>query len=236
VTILTDATGDATDMQPSHDVQQLSIAEPGGIGSGKIMFVLKMANLSSLPPDTYWPVQFNVGMTTYVARMSTVAPATTLAPAFEFYQGTWNTIVIGPTAADPASFFSADGTIAIVVPRSGIGNPGVGSNLTQFLVRISVFVGAGFVTPDNMPDSLTPSGSYTIVGSENCGGTTASPTPTPTPMATPPPAGHIGFENFEAPGILVNVTSSSQGRPLNTWDMTRANPRLGSIGSLRKIQ
>src|SRR5206468_2902939 len=173
-------------------------------------------------------VQFNVGTTTYVARMSTVAPATTLAPAFEFYQGTWNTIVIGPTAADPASFFSADGTIAIVVPRSGIGSPGVGSNLTQFLVRISVFVAAVFATPDNMLDSLTPSGSYTIVGSENCGAST--PTPTPSPMATPPPAGKIGFENFEAPGTLVNVTSSSQGPTVATVEYLGHDAGEPSVG------
>src|SRR5207237_1629136 len=32
-----------------------------------------------------------------------------------------------------------------------------------------------FVTPDNMPDSLTPAGSYTVVGSENCGGVAITP-------------------------------------------------------------
>jgi len=79
--ILSDPTGDATGGQPAHDIERLSIAEPGGVGAGKIMFLLKMASLSgTLPPDTYWPVQFRVGGLDYVARMSTFPPATPAAP------------------------------------------------------------------------------------------------------------------------------------------------------------
>ena len=187
VTILTDASGDASTLQAGHDVLSASVAEPTSIGSGKIMFVLKMAGLSTLPPDTNWPVQFKVGATDYVARMTTVPPASPTAPAFQYYTGVWNSLLLPMqiNAADPASNYNADGTIQIVVPRSGIGNPGVGSNLTNFLVRISVFIGGGFATPDNMPDSLTPTGTYTVVGSENCTGGTPTPTPTPSPTATP---------------------------------------------------
>ncbi len=77
---------------------------------------------------------------------------------------------VGPTGgtfvtADPASTFTPDGTITIVVPRSAIGNPAVASQLTGFLVRITA---ATSLTPDNMPDSLAPSGSYTVVGNASC--------------------------------------------------------------------
>jgi PKD repeat protein len=206
LTILTDPTGDAAlqgvkDPEAGRDVQSLSVAEPSSIGAGKLMFTLKVASLGSVPPDTYWPVQFKVGSTNYVARMSTVPPASPAAPQFQYYQGTYNSLVI-PTSlftADPSSTFNADGTIKIVVPRTGVGNPAVGSNLTEFLVRIAVFGGGLFLTPDNMPDSLTASGTYTVVGSENCGGVTATPTPTPSPTASPSGAGRPRFFSYAAP-------------------------------------
>jgi PKD repeat protein len=66
--------------------------------------------------------------------------------------------------ADPLSNFSADGTITIVVPRSGVGNPGIGEHLNAFLMRVTAVA----ITPDNCPDSLTPSGEYTIVGNASC--------------------------------------------------------------------
>ncbi len=169
LTILTDATGDALDAQPSHDVQFLAISEIFGLGGAdKIIITLKVDSLATVPPDTQWPVQFNVGATTYTARMSTVPPGTTVAPRFEYYQGALNDLAPVTTAADPASTFTADGTIRIIIPRSGIGNPAIGSNLTMFLTRIQVFAGAVTLTPDNMPDSLTPTGSYTIKGNAFC--------------------------------------------------------------------
>ncbi len=81
---------------------------------------------------------------------------------------------IGPTAgtlvaADPASSYNADGTIKIVFPLSAIGNPAVGTKLTNFLVRIADNATAATLTPDNMPDSLAPTGSYTIIGNASCG-------------------------------------------------------------------
>ena len=118
-------------------------------------------------------------------RMSTVAPATPAAPVFEYGEAGALTL----TAADAASTFNADGTIRIVVPRSGVGNPAIGQNLTGFLSRIAVFGGVVTLTPDNMPDSLAPSGSYTVVGNSFCRPNTApialltaSPTSGPQPL------------------------------------------------------
>jgi hypothetical protein len=71
--------------------------------------------------------------------------------------------------ADPLSGFSADGTITIVVPRSGVGNTAVGQQLNSFLMRVEVVA----VTPDNCPNSLVPSGEYTIVGNASCQPNTA---------------------------------------------------------------
>jgi len=170
ITILTDATGDELDTVSAHDVQSLQIAEPFvGADPDKIYFTLKVASLSTVPADTNWPIQFTVGGLPYTVRMTTVPPATPGAPRFEFYQGAFNALLPTTTVADPASSFSVDGTITIVVPRTGVGNPAIGSNLTLFLVRIQVVLGSGSsLTPDNMPDSLAPSGSYTIIGNQSC--------------------------------------------------------------------
>ena len=63
VTVLTDDDGGApaTDQQPSHTIEKLSIAEPASLGPGKIMFILKMVSLQAIPPDTTWPIVFHVG-------------------------------------------------------------------------------------------------------------------------------------------------------------------------------
>ncbi len=166
ITILTDATGDATDMLPGHDVQSLQVAEPFSFAANKVVFTLKMADLTTLPPDTEWPITFNgADSINYTVRMtnSPVDGYVTGPPLFQ----------VGPTVgtkvpADAASNYSTDGTITIVVPRSAIGNPAVGQQITGFLVRIAANLVGVTITPDNMPDSLAPSGSYTIVGNASC--------------------------------------------------------------------
>jgi hypothetical protein len=170
LTILADPTGDELDMVAAHDVQKLSIAEPFAFASDKMVFTLKMQSLATVPPNTRWPVTFNVGATNYTVRMTnSPADGATTGPIFQ----------VGPTsgtlvAADPASNFTPDGTITIVVPRSAIGNPAVSAQLTQFLVRIVGVNGVAItLTPDNMPDSLTPAGTYTVVGNASCAPNTA---------------------------------------------------------------
>jgi hypothetical protein len=166
LTILTDPPNDELDMVAGHDVQKLSIGEPFALAPNKIVFTLKMQSLATVPPNTEWPITFNVGATNYTVQMTnSPADGATTVPIFQ----------VGPSAgtlvaADPASTFTPDGTITIVVPRSAIGNPAVGSQLTGFLTRITVPPG---VTPDNMPNGLTPAGSYTIVGNASCAPNTA---------------------------------------------------------------
>jgi hypothetical protein len=173
VTVLTDVTGDFTleaGMQtffgPALDMQKLSLAEPEELGAGKVMFLLKVVSLQSVPPQTTWPIQFRANGSDYLARMHTDALSQvffTLAP------GTLADPVRNPgVAADPASGFSPDGTIRIVVPRSAMGDPPVGQDLTSFLIRVTSPHVVSGLTPDNMPDSLTPTGTYTLRGSENC--------------------------------------------------------------------
>ena len=196
LTILTDATGDELDMVPGHDVQSLQISEPVAFVPNKVVFTLKMQSLATVPPGTRWPVTFNVGSpaVNYTVRMTNVpADGATTAPIFQ----------VGPTggtlvAADPASTFLPDGTIRMVVPRSAIGNPAPGQALSGFLTRIAV----GVLTPDNMPDSLAPSGSYTIVGNAPC----LPPNLAPTALLT-------GTPQSGGPPLVVNFTGAGSTDP-----------------------
>ena len=188
LTILTDPSNDELDMLAGHDVQQLWVAEPAAFAPNQLVFTLKMQSLATVPPNTRWPITFSVGSpaVNYTVQM-TNAPAdypagcTTTAclthtPIFQYGPtaniGPPNTLVtIDPTApgnTNPSNF-AADGTITIVVPRSGIGNPPVGQSLSGFLTRIVGVTGVVItLTPDNMPDNLGPAGSYAVVGNLPC--------------------------------------------------------------------
>jgi PKD domain len=174
LTILQDGSNDELDMLPSHDVRKLSIGEPFAFASNKIVFTLKMQSLSNpLPAETEWPIKFDapdghnytVQMTTEVADGATAA-----TPLFQVFDSSSLTGGAGAPTADPASNFTPDGTITIVVPRNLIGNPIIGSQLNNFIVRISA---GTTLTPDNMPNNVTPAGTYTIVGNAFCAPNTA---------------------------------------------------------------
>ncbi len=181
VTVLTDGTGDFTapgEMEPGWDMVKLSVDERSDLGPGKLEFVLKVVNLQRVPPQTTWPIRFKVGTSDFWVRMSDVITPSNPTGAVTFAYGAGTTTSALPnnpgTPTDPASGFDAEGNIRIVVPRSAIGNPTIGSQLASFLVRVTVETGTGpsgvtsGVTPDNMPDSLSGAGTYTIKGSENC--------------------------------------------------------------------
>ena len=108
--------------------------------------------------------------------------------------------------ADPASDFNPDGTITIVVPRSAVGNPAVGGSLNGFLVRVRFGADAFSVTPDNMPDSLAPSGSYSIVGNASC----ASNTPPVAALSANPLSGVVPLT------VTFNASASSDPDPGDT--------------------
>ncbi|MGH8101165.1 MAG: PKD domain-containing protein, partial [Chthoniobacterales bacterium] len=201
----------------------------------KLVFTLKVETFTGgVPPaETRWPVQFviNGGTTTgYWVDMSTRVSdgGTPAAPVFRY--GTFNptggtggtygapTTVVGN--ADASSAFSADGTITMVVPRSAVGNPGIGDNITGFLIRVRAEVPVvGAITPDNMPDSLAPSGTYGVAGNDSCAPNTppiaalaaypvGSPPGTP-PQGDPPLAIHFDASGSSDPDPGDTVVSYS---------------------------
>ncbi|HKQ52471.1 MAG TPA: fibronectin type III domain-containing protein [Pyrinomonadaceae bacterium] len=165
VTVLRDPEGDGSlpvgTPVGANDILSVSVSEPYAVGDGKLVFTIRMRDLQSpLPPSSRWPVQFQApNSTNYVVAMKTDAAGMV---SFAYGEGTTGTDPTTP--ADPLSTYSPEGYITIVVPRSGVGSPAVGQQLTGFLMRQTV----GAVTPDNAPDNLGPAGSYTIVGNAFC--------------------------------------------------------------------
>jgi len=243
VTVLTDAIGDALDNQPSHDIVKLSIAEPATLGPGKIMFILKMVSLQNVPPDTTWPIVFHAPAGDFWVRMSNaVIPLANPTGAVQFTYGTGtnpNPLPNNPgTPADPTSGFDADGTIRIVIPRTAIGNPAPTQLLTMFLVRIRQELGAAAITPDNMPDSLARSGTYTIFGSENCAAACTAPTANPdSATTTENQAVVISVLNNDTDGgspplTVTAVTQPSNGTATNNGNGTVTyTPSNGFVGT-----
>src|SRR5205085_210064 len=82
----------------------------------------KVASLASLTPQTTWPINFKgADGADYWVRMATDSTG-----VVSFAYGTGTNPGVAGTPADPASGWSAEGTIRIVAPRSAFGNPAVG--------------------------------------------------------------------------------------------------------------
>ncbi len=183
VPILADDAGDiitpiGQSANPGWDLRSLSIAEPFGFVPDKVVFTLKVENLTAVPANTRWPIQFVVNGNGYFVDMSTYPTdgGSPVAPVFKYgtFDPTGGTggIYGAPNTrlgnADAESTFTPDGNIRIVVSRDKIGNPAVGQNLTGFLVRVRFGSDAAAVTPDNMPQDLGPTGSYAVSGNAFC--------------------------------------------------------------------
>ncbi|MGI8437305.1 MAG: PKD domain-containing protein [Chthoniobacterales bacterium] len=229
ITILTDPAGDIVtpigqSTNPGWDLRSLSLAEPFLYASpDRIVFTLKTEPPTGglYPANSRWPVQFLVnGNTTlgYFVDMSTMATdgGTPAAPVFRY--GTFNptggtggvygapTTVLG--TLDPASNFNADGTITMIVQRSLIGNPAIGGHLNGFLVRVRFGSDTAAVTPDNMANSLAPSGDYTVVGNASC-----APNQAPVAALTAYPVGNPSTPPAGDPPLSIHFDASASSDP-----------------------
>jgi hypothetical protein len=156
-TVLTDPPGDSTGGQPEYDVRAAAIAQAA---DGTFHFILKMTSLQTPPPNSTWPITFAGGD----GAFRFVKMATDPTGAVSFRYGSGSSASAPGLPADPASGYDADGTIRIVVAPSAVGTPLPGQQLGAFLTRIAFEIpGVGTLTPDNMPNSLVPGGSYEVV-------------------------------------------------------------------------
>jgi hypothetical protein len=144
-----DATGDQTGapLNPDLDVQGVAVSEPT---SDKLKLVMKVSSLTVLPtgnttPDRKWVVSWNYPTGTSDGGQYYVAMISNAQGVVTFEYGVIKTQVVGLLVgvpqtttlgtADPTSNFAPDGTITIVVPKSGVGNPSAGDLMGGILAR-----------------------------------------------------------------------------------------------------
>jgi PKD domain len=235
ITILTDPAGDlitpvGVTTYPGYDLRSLSIGEPFSLVD-KLVFTVKVEGLTTVPPDTRWPVQFRLASDpANLGRWVDMAsdPAGTVTFNYGTFDSTGGAYAAPNTTvgqADAESNFNADGTITIVISRSKIGNPAPADVLQGFLIRVRV---GNTITPDNMPSSLAPDGVYVIKGNAFCKPNSA---PIAKLVATPnqgnPPL-TVGFNGStsvdpDAGDSIASYTFSfGDGSP----DVTQASPMI----------
>ena len=178
VTVVRDSTGDA-DGVPGHDVDFVSVAELYQTdGSHKLYFTLKVGSLDPVAtPNTSWKVLFKApdGITHFV-EMNTFDPT-----AIKFRYGH---IQVDPTTgvnnnvndgtADPASSFTTNGTITLVIGNDKVGNPAAGQSLVAIKGEVRALVGATAGLLVLIDD--TGVGGYTVAGNDSCAPKPATPT------------------------------------------------------------
>ena len=207
--LVTDAAGDQTGAPLANqqlDIRSVSIAEDyRTAGESRLVFKLKVTNLTTVPANGVWRVRFALGATTYYVAMQADANS---AVTYEY--GTQAGSLLTPGGAPEAGTFSADGTIVITIANSRVGGATAGQALTAINGATQTFVGVAGTGGFAGVDSTTPNATYTLVG-KSAACTSATPTPTPTPAATPsatPTPGGTPPPNCTAPGISV-VTDPS---------------------------
>lgn len=179
VTVIKDASGDAADTLAGHDVQSVSIAEPfQADGSQKLFFTLKVGSLSPVAtPNTSWKVLFKSadGLTHFV-EMNTFDP-TGVKYSYGHIEVDPTTNVnnnVSDGTADPASGYTTDGTITLVIGNGKVGNPAAGQSLVAVKGEVRMLVGAKTGLLALVDD--TGAGSYTVYGNDYCAPKPAAPT------------------------------------------------------------
>ena len=170
---------------PSLLIDYIAVGEPDG--SSNFIFKMKVNDLATLPPNSRWRLvwdSFASPGQQYYCGMRTDANS---MPSFQYGEladaGVPAVFVISEQTAVPAlagSTFNADGTITIVVPKSGVGNPQPGALLgavngrtftadtpeTQNLHRSNLFIDHTFVKAQT--DNSYPAATYLVSGNNPC--------------------------------------------------------------------
>ncbi|MDQ6625122.1 MAG: glycoside hydrolase, partial [Verrucomicrobiota bacterium] len=214
--VVTDPAGDQTGAPAANqqfDIQSVSIAEPcaGDPATNYLTFTMKVANLSSIPPNGHWTIRFApptlpASVTAYYVEMASDQNGNV-----SFGYGTVGTTTTPGGTADSGSK-NVDGTIAITVANNKVGNPTPGQTLTKVQGVNQILVGSAGTGLLAGADSTTVSGNnptYTLVGHPSCTCPAATPSPTPTGTPGAPGAGDPRFMNYTPP----STASYSNGEP-----------------------
>src|SRR6185436_8266458 len=192
VTAVVDPAGDASDTLAQHDITSVSVAEPED-QAGKLVFTIKVKNLSSIPAGWRWAVRFGAPQTPpditglgaqedwFVSMVTSDGPT----PTFTYGSTGVPTVTPPPPGSpttttrvfstignlDPSSHADVDGTITLVLPKSAIGNPQPGQYITNMLGSVratvpSALPGTGG-TNETIPDTTGP-GTYQLRSATLC--------------------------------------------------------------------
>ncbi len=167
VVVVTDPAGDqGVANPPQSDILSIALGEDYRyIGSPRLVIVLKVANLSTVPANEFWRVRFTNGATTYYVSMMSDASGGT-----NFEYGTQAGNLVTTVGGLEAASFNADGTITMVIALSKISaGPGTGLTAINAVTQMNVG-GTLFLGQDS-----TSNGTYTV------GNQAASCTPIPLP-------------------------------------------------------
>lgn len=189
VLALSDPSGDPSIALPDFDIQSVSVSEPPDL-EGKLVFSLKVASLTNVPPGWRWAVRFtaptppppNAAGTAQEDFFVAMVTSDGAAPSFTYGStGLPNENAPGRffnTLGDlePESTFSEDGFITFVLDKAAIGSPVAADSLINILgsVRASPPTAAPGTggTNETIPDS-TGAGSYVLRTATFCLANTA---------------------------------------------------------------
>ncbi len=196
ILITTDPAGDQTGdpATPQLDIRQISIGEPFlNKCTNQLVFTMKVADLSVVPPQARWTIFFSrASGTEYFVSMNSDDTGNPTGVTFKYGHtmiGTGGVRQLTTDGdADPESTFSADGTITIVVsnskltfnltpPPATLPPPAPGDTFGNVNAITQQTIGVLLATIDS-----TASGGYTLVGNRSCQPNTA---PIASMLATP---------------------------------------------------
>ena len=178
VTVVTDPSGDqnGAPANAALDIQSVSIAEPYyANGAKKVVFTLKVADLSSLPPSSQWRVIWNfptndVGQ--YYAEMHTDSNGVV---GWEYGTIDVTSAVVTAVgqphplgAADSDSSYTPDGNIHIVLSTDKIGGPVAGDIIGGLVARTYTVTGQQLTTFRAAIDQTKTASTYPVVGNGFC--------------------------------------------------------------------
>jgi hypothetical protein len=185
VTVVSDASGDATDLQASHDILGTSVAYPysSETAPDQLVFTMKVASLATLTPSSFYYTTFTVdGAAEGAGAVKGVrmAVGATGAVTFETYVAGASTtgavdgrFVASSVPADAGSKFDPNGTITIIAKPSALG-VAPGHTLTRFngavVQSVSTPAGGTASILDWMPGATGTRGttSFTVQSNQSC--------------------------------------------------------------------
>ncbi|HJR07503.1 MAG TPA: Ig-like domain-containing protein [Pyrinomonadaceae bacterium] len=163
-----DETGDSASGLAAHDLESLWIAEPGNL-TNKVVFTIKVADLSVVPPNSEWRVDFeSYYFDFYWVSMNTTDPvrgAVFYYGHYEYASGVRKSFTDGE--ADAGEYL-ADGTIRITIAHDKFAHFGAGRRIYAPYAHIHAFNGLPFVGLNGEMDTHRSSQSYLVVGNLSC--------------------------------------------------------------------